>query len=61
MKRNRYYGLFLSTDLPYKHLQKIIRKFNYHYYERASPEKQLNLKLFPNISTVLLMPPRWNV
>ncbi|MED1944288.1 MULTISPECIES: hypothetical protein [Brevibacillus] len=37
---NRYYGLFIGTAIPFKHLKKIIRKFNYDYYGKASPERQ---------------------
>ncbi|EJL26666.1 hypothetical protein [Brevibacillus sp. BC25] len=37
---NRYYGLFLGTAIPFKHLKKIIRKFNDDYYDKASPERQ---------------------
>ncbi|MED1916445.1 hypothetical protein P4V64_14090 [Bacillus thuringiensis] len=37
---NRYYGLFIGTEIPFKHLKKIIRKFNYDYYDKASPERQ---------------------
>ncbi|MFS0555626.1 hypothetical protein [Brevibacillus sp. 179-C9.3 HS] len=36
---DRYYFLLLGTAIPYKHLNKIVRKFN-NYYERASPERQ---------------------
>ncbi|WP_254456980.1 hypothetical protein [Brevibacillus sp. HB2.2] len=37
---NRYNGLFIGTAIPFKHLKKIIRKFNYAYYDKASPERQ---------------------
>ncbi|WP_261376177.1 hypothetical protein [Brevibacillus brevis] len=37
---NRYCGLFMGTAIPFKHLKKIIRKFNYDYYDKASPERQ---------------------
>ncbi|UED72628.1 hypothetical protein [Brevibacillus sp. DP1.3A] len=37
---NRYYGLYIGTKIPFKHLKKIIRKFNYDYYDKASPERQ---------------------
>jgi len=37
---NRYYGLFIGAAIPFKHLKKIIRKFNDDYYGKASPERQ---------------------
>ncbi|MED1800079.1 hypothetical protein [Brevibacillus porteri] len=45
---NRYYGLFIGTAIPFKHLKKIIRKFNYAYYAKASPErKQHFIEIIP--------------
>lgn len=37
----RYYGLLLGTDIPYKHLNRIVRKFN-RYYDRATPDQKSN-------------------
>lgn len=47
---NRYYGLFIGTAIPFKHLKKIIRKFNDDYYGKASPErKQDFIEIIPEL------------